>query len=168
MTRRHFRHRLAAFLSGALLATLLFVAGGAQVSAGGPGTMIDMPGNWWKDPVCGSGNELFVARIWKDAGYSGESWKFCSNYSDLCWTPHGQDSSSALLCANGADGTTANDYASSIKISSIGGGSDCSLRWYDNRDYGGAQWTQWDPINDSNLGPVWPNDVWSSVRRVCT
>lgn len=165
--RRTLRHRLAAVISGTVLATLLLVAGGANVGAAGPGTFIDM-GSYWKDPVCGSGNELFVARIWKDAGYSGESWKFCSNWSDLCWVPHGQDSSSALLCANGYDGSTANDYASSIKISSIGGGSTCSLRLYDNRNYGGAQWVQWDPINDPNLGPTWPNDVWSSIKRVCT
>lgn len=164
MTR--LRWRISAVASGFVLATLLLVGGGASVSAG-PGTMI-WTGSYWKDPVCGSGNELFVARIWTNANYTGTSWKFCSAYSDLCYVSHGQDSSDALLCSQGYDAGTANDYASSIKISSIGGGASCSLRWYDNRNYGGAQWVQWDPINDSNLGPTWPNDVWSSVRRVCT
>lgn len=164
--RRTLRHRLAAVLSGTILATLLLVAGGASVSAGGPGTFIDM-GSYWKDPVCGSGNELFVARIWKDVGYSGESWKFCSNQDDLCSVPHGEDSSAALLCRNGYDGSTANDYGSSVKISSIGGGALCSLRLYEGRFYGGAAWTQWDPINDSDLRP-WPSDAISSLRRVCT
>lgn len=165
MTRRWF-WRLSLVGTSIALATLALVAGGASLAVG-PGSMV-WTGSYWKDPVCGSGNELFVARIWKNSGYSGESWKFCSNYSDLCWAPHGQDSSDAVLCAQGFDGDTANDYASSVKISSIGGGSTCSLRFYDNRNYGGAQWVQWDPINDSNLGPTWPNDVWSSVRRVCT
>ena len=163
--RRTLRHRLAAVVSGTILATLLLVAGGAQVSAGGPGTFIDM-GSYWKDPVCGSGNELFVARIWENINYTGESWKFCSNYSDFCWVPHGQSSSDAALCANGYDAGTANDYGSSIKISSIGGGALCSVRLYEHRNYGGAAWSQWDPINDSDLRP-WPSDQGSSIRRVC-
>ena len=165
MTRRTLRHRLAAVFSGTILATMMLVAGGATTHAAGPGTFIDM-GGYWKDPACGTDAMLFKARVWKDIDYQGESWVFCSNWSDLCFIPHGQDSSAALLCAQGFDGTTANDYGSSIKISAIHGGASCSLRLYDDRFYNGAQWVQWDPINDADLRP-WPNDAWSSIRRVC-
>ena len=165
MTRRTLRHRLAAVFSGTILATMMLVAGGASVGAAGPGTFIDM-GSYYKDPACGTDAALFKARVYKDINYGGESWIFCTNWSDACWVPHGQDSSAALLCGNGFDGTTANDYGSSIKISAIHGGSSCSLRLYDDRLYGGAQWVQWDPINDADLRP-WPNDAWSSIRRVC-
>ena len=165
MTRRRLRYRLAAVVSGLMVATLGIVAGSASVSAGGPGTFIDM-GSYWKDPICGSGNELFVARIWKDVNYQGESWKFCSNWSDLCWVPHGQDSSSALRCANGVANTSANDKGSSIKVSSIGGGASCWLEVRDDRNYGGARWRTWDPINVASWVP-WPNDESSSIRRYC-
>jgi len=63
--------------------------------------------------------------------------------------------------------TSANDKGSSIKVSSIGGGASCWLEVRDDRNYGGARWRTWDPVNDPSWVP-WPNDVSSSIRRVCS
>lgn len=124
-------------------------------------------GSYWKDANCGQAGERFEVRLFKDADYQGTQWRLCSDIPNFCYLPYGSGSSDALLCINGFDGATANDYPSSIKVISIEGGSTCRVQLRDDASYAGAAWTQWDPMNDANLGPVWPNDVWSSIRRLC-
>lgn len=161
-----FRWRLAAVLSGTVLVSLLLVgAASVNVWAGGSGMLIDM-GGWWKDPACGTAQEKFVARLWKDANFSGESWKFCSDYSDFCWAPYGSTSSDALACQTGIDGATANDKVSSWRVSAVRGGITCEVEIRENRNFGGATLGfAFDPAEQASMGPV--QDLASSIRRVC-
>ena len=166
MTRRTLRWRIGAVLSTLIVATGLLVSGATTVSGAGVGTFVDM-GGWWKDPACGTSAQTFVARLWKDTNMTGESWKFCSDLKDFCWAPHGADSSAATLCDSiGADGTTANDYASSLRISAVSGGATCAVAIYENKLYGGARVKYWDAVDVNNLAP-WPADALSSIRREC-
>lgn len=166
------RWRISAIASGLVLLTLSLFVGAAvtdhdiATQSAGPGTFI-WTGSYYKDPVCGSGSESFVMRLLQHNNYGGDSWKICSSQPDFCWVPHGQSSSDATLCAAGYDADTANDYGSSLKVSSIAGGDLCSLRIYENRNYGGVAYTTWDPVNDPSVGVPF-NDVFSSIRRVCT
>lgn len=160
-----YRWRFTAALFAVILATTAAVGGGSVVLAVGPGSMIAVSGGW-KDPACGTSAAEFDVRLFRDTNYGGTMWRFCSAFSDFCWTPYGNDSSDAASCALGWDAGTANDYASSAKFVSILGGSSCWVELRENRNYTGGQYRQWDPIWVSLFVP-WPNDVMSSIRRVC-
>lgn len=165
MKLKPYRWRIASVFFALVIATTAFVGGGSVVLAQGPGTMIAVSGGW-RDPACGTENAIFDVRLFKDVGYEGTMWRFCSNYSDFCNSPYGSDSSDALLCANGYDGQTANDYASSAKFVAIYGGPSCYVELRENRNYQGGQYRRWDPVWVDSFVP-WPNDVMSSIRRVC-
>lgn len=159
------RWRVAAVLSAIVLATAALPY--APAVAIGIGQMDKVSDTYYRDPNCG-GTDPFIVDIWTDAGYTGVRFRFCSNFSNFCWVPFGNDSSSAQLCdAFGIDVPTANDRASSIKVVAVNGGALCYVELRDDAGYHGTQWVAYDPRNDSDLGPVWPNDTWSSVRRVC-
>lgn len=158
-----YRWRIAAVASAVLLAATALPL--APTTAIGIGQMDKVSDTYYRDPACG-GSDPFIVDIWTDAGYQGTRFRFCSNHSNFCWSPFGNDSSSAQLCdAFGIDVPTANDRASSVKVVAVNGGSLCYVQFRDNADYTGAEWRAYDPKNDSDLGPVWPNDTWSSVRR---
>ena len=157
----------------ALLASMLLVISGSgllasnPIASAGTGTFTKVSDTYYRDPACG-GTDAFVVDIWTDANYQGTRFRFCSAYSDFCWVPFGLDSSAAALCGTiGLDAPTANDRASSIKVVAVNGGATCRVQLRDDANYTGAQWVAYDPVNDSDLGPVWPNDTWSSIRRVC-
>ena len=159
------RWRIAAIVSSlALLLPALLVNAGPATAAG-VGTLT-WTGSFWRDPLCGTGSQQFEVRLFRDTNYNGTQWRLCSAYSDFCSSPYGVDSSPALLCRNGYDGSTMNDYASSMKIISVGGGASCRVRIHEHRNYGGAGTTDWDPVWYPSLVP-WPNDILSSIRRVC-
>jgi hypothetical protein len=163
---RSYRWRISALLSALVIATGILVQA-APTLAVGTGSMV-WTGSRYEDAACDSSSELFDVRLWRDANYSGTQWRMCLNHSNFCDSPFGNDSAPAALCRSaGLDGDTVNDYPSSIKVVSINGGSSCRVQLRDDAGYGGAAWTQWDPINDANLGPTWPNDTWSSIKRVC-
>ena len=168
MTRRSLRWRFDAFASGLVVVTLglLGAASVTPVNAGGAGALIDM-GGWWKDPWCGTSAEQFVIRVWKNTGFSGESWKFCTDYPDFCNAPYGSTSSDALLCATGYDGATANDKASSFRVSAVRGGVTCEVVLRTNRNYGGAAlgFAFNAPYELANMGPL--SDMASSVDLEC-
>ena len=160
------RWRLAAVVCAIVIATGVVVQAGPGLSIG-PGTFTKVSDTYYRDPACG-GTDPFVVDIWTDAGYQGVRFRFCSDQSDFCWVPFGNDSSAAAMCGVfGVDVPTANDRASSIKVVAVNGGSTCRVQLREHSNYGGAQWVAYDPVNDSDLGPVWPNDTWSSIRRVC-
>lgn len=163
--RRLWRWRHPIVLLCLILGSLGAVNAGG-VTASGQGTFLDK-GTYYLDPACGTDQMLFKARIFQNVNFGGESWVFCSNAPDLCDVPFGENSSSAMLCINGYDGDTANDRGSSIKVSAVYGGASCYIEVRDNRNYGGARWVTWDPVNDASWVP-WPNDESSSIRRVCT
>ena len=146
MTRRTLRWRFAAFASGLVVATMVLVGAASvtPVNAGGSGQLIDM-GGWWKDPWCGTSSEQFVIRVWKNTNFSGESWKFCTDYPDFCNAP---------------------DKASSFRVSAVRGGVTCEVQVYENKNYGGASWFAFNPGEQADLRP-WPNDAFSSIRRTC-
>ncbi len=135
------------------------------VEASGPGTMI-WTGHYWKDPACGTDSQLFRLDLFRDINYGGTKWRFCSNAKDLCWWPHGQNSSDSLVCQAGWDADTVNDYPSSLKVLGVGGGDSCRIVLYDDPGYHGASVAYWDPVDVPDLRP-WPNDAISSLRRVC-
>lgn len=165
MPRRARIWRLPVFLLSVMLATSAIVA--VPVNAVGIGQFDQVSSNYYRDPNCG-GTDAFVVDIWTDAQYQGTRFRFCSPYTDFCWVPYGQDSSSAAMCDTfGVDVPTANDRASSIKVVAVNGGSSCRVKVYEHADYGGVAWTSYVPTQDSDLGPVWPNDVFSSIKRVC-
>lgn len=155
---------------GAVLLLLLTASGitfTPSIAAAGIGQFTKVSDTYYRDPLC-DGNDPFIVDLWVDAGYQGIRYRFCSAYTDLCWVPFGSDSSSATLCDTiGLDAGTANDHASSIKVVAVNGGSTCRVKVYEHKDYGGVAWTTYDPLNDSDLGPVWPNDTFSSIKRVC-
>lgn len=122
-------------------------------------------GSYWKDANCGQAGERFEVRPFKDADYQGTQWRLCSDIPSFCYLPYGSGSSDALLCINGFDGATANDYASSFKLLSIEGGSTCRVQMKEHASYGGGGLVEWDPVNRTSMFPY--NDAVSSVRRVC-
>lgn len=122
-------------------------------------------GSYWKDANCGQAGERFEVRLFKDADYQGTQWRLCSDVPNFCYLPYGSGSSDALLCINGFDGATANDYPSSIKIISIGGGSTCRVKLFEHAGYQGGAIVEYDPVNRPSLFPY--NDAISSVKRVC-
>ena len=123
-------------------------------------------GSYWKDPNCGGTAEKFELRLFKDANYAGTQWRVCSDIPNLCYTPYGSGGSDALLCINGYDGDTANDYASSYKVISIEGDSSCRVQLKEHANYAGGGLVEWDPVNRTSAFPY--NDAISSVRRVCS
>ena len=156
--------RVPALLLAVMLATLAPVAAG-PVTAAGSGTM-EWTGSRWEDPVCDTANEQFDLRLFRDASYGGTEWRMCGPHQNLCNNPYGVDSVPAALCNNaGADGDTANDYASSFKLLSIEGGSTCRVQMKEHASYGGGGLVEWDPVNRTSMFPY--NDAVSSVRRVC-
>ena len=122
-------------------------------------------GSYWKDANCGTAGERFEVRLFKDADYSGTQWRLCSDIPNFCYLPYGSGSSDALLCINGFDGATANDYASSFKLLSIEGGSTCRVKLFEDANYQGGAIVEFDPVNRTSLFPY--NDAISSVKRVC-
>jgi hypothetical protein len=160
-----YRWRIAAVLSSLVLASSMLVISGAATVAVGPGSMIAVSGGW-RDGNCGTDQAIFDVRLFRDTNYNGTMWRFCSNYNDFCWVPYGNDSSDAASCALGWDAGTANDYASSAKFVSILGGASCYVELREHRNYQGGSYKQWDPVWVSSFVP-WPNDVMSSIRRVC-
>ena len=137
----------------------------AMAEAAGQGTMI-WTGTFWKDPACGTDDQKFRLDLFRDINYKGTKWRLCSDAPDLCWYPHGQNSSDSLLCQAGWDADTINDYPSSLKFLGVKGGDSCRVVLYEDPKYGGARVAYWDPIDVPDLRP-WPNDAISSLRRVC-
>jgi hypothetical protein len=166
VSRRLRAWRLPVVLLSVIIATGLFGFGGAVVAVGA-GTMVKVSDTYWRDPGC-DGTDPFVVDIWTDANYTGTRFRFCSAYENFCWVPFGSDSSAATLCETiGLDSPTLNDRASSIKVVAVNGGATCRVQLRDDANYTGASWVAYDPMSDADLGPVWPNDTWSSIRRVC-
>jgi len=159
------RWRIAAILSSmALVVPALLVNAGA-VTAAGSGSLT-WTGSYWKDANCGLSTQQFEVRLFRHTNYAGTQWRLCTSFPDFCSSPYGYDSSAGLLCRNGFDGDTMNDYPSSFKVVSVGGGASCRVRIHEHINYGGAAVTYWDPVNVSSLVP-WPNDALSSIRRLC-
>jgi hypothetical protein len=163
------RYRWRIRATSALLMSVIVATGiltqTAAVSAVGTGSM-DWTGSRWEDPVCDTANEVFDVSIYRDASYGGTEWRLCGWHQNLCMSPYGQDSPSAALCLNaGYDGETANDYASSMKVRSIAGGSTCRVKLFEHANYGGGAIVEFDPVNRTSLFPY--NDAISSVKRVC-
>lgn len=162
MTR--YRWRISALLSALVIATGLLVQAGPTVAAGS-GTM-EWTGSRWEDPACDTANEQFDLRLFRDADYGGTQWRVCGAKANFCYSPHGADSSGALLCTSaGYDGDTMNDYPSSMKLVSIAGGASCRVQIKEHASYGGGGLVEWDPVNRPSLFPY--NDALSSARRVC-
>ena len=165
MTVRRFRWRIAAVLSGLLIASGILTQSAATLAVGA-GSM-DWTGTRWEDPACDGANELFDVRLFRDASYGGTQWRVCSNYSNFCWSPYGQDSPSSALCLSaGYDGETMNDYASSMKVVAVNGGSTCRVRLFEHAGYAGGYLQEYDPVWRSSLFPY--NDAVSSIKRVCS
>lgn len=162
--RRTLRWRIAAIASALVLATGILVVA-APAAAAGAGSL-EWTGTAWKDPDCGTSSAQFDVRLFRDTNYGGTLWRFCTAHTDLCWSPYGADSSDALLCGAGFDGDTANDYASSLKVKSVLGGTSCRAQLRTDPGYGGSALTYWDPADVPSLVP-WPNDALSSLRRIC-
>lgn len=158
------RWRIAALLSGLLIATGLLTQSAATIAVG-PGSM-EWTGSRWEDPACDTSSQTFDLRLYRDTGYNGTQWRVCGAKINFCWSPYGQDSPSAALCLNaGMDGETMNDYPSSFKLISIAGGSSCRVVMYQHASYGGGGLVEWDPVNRTSMFPY--NDEISSARRVC-
>lgn len=163
MTR--FRWRIAAIVSALVLIGPAIVWNTHPTLAVGPGQMT-WTGSIWRDPACGTPAATFDVRLFRHIDQGGTTWRLCSNYSDWCWAPYGNDSSDALACSLGLPNDTLNDKVSSLRVVSVLGGDSCRVRLHEHANYGGAALTYWDPATVDTLVP-WPNDVLSSARRVC-
>ena len=165
MNRYRWRLRALSALLVCLVVPTGLVMQSAGVSAAGAGQMDWVDGRW-QDPVCDTANEVFDVSIYRDASYGGTEWRLCGWHQNLCWSPYGIDSPSGALCLNaGYDGDTANDYASSMKVRSIAGGSTCRVKLFEHAGYTGGAIVEYDPVNRPSLFPY--NDAISSVKRVC-
>jgi hypothetical protein len=165
MTR--LRWRIAAVASALVFATTAIAVGGPVATlAAGPGQMVSTSYGW-KDPACGTANATYQLRLFRDVDYQGTQWRFCSGaWTNLCWVPHGADSSAALLCSTGYDGSTANDYPSSAKLTALANAGDCRVEVHEHANHQGGRVAWWSLVNVPDLSP-WPDDAISSVRRVC-
>lgn len=161
---RRFRWR-AVTMAWVLALVALPVTYGATQAIGS--YSLTWTGTYWKDANCDTSGELFDLSLYKDASYGGTRWRLCSDIPNFCYLPYGSGSSDALLCLNGYDGATANDYASSFKLASISGANCASPRVVlkENAGYAGGGLVEWDPVNRTSMFPY--NDAVSSVRRVC-
>lgn len=161
------RWRISAVASALVLATLGVLAAGPSVTfAVGPGSLT-WTGTLWKDARCGTVDQQFDVRLYRDVNYGGTQYRLCGAFEDFCWSPYGNDSSDALACGLGLPNGTLNDKPSSVKVIAVNGASSCRVRLHEHKDYGGAALTYWDPVWVPSLVP-WPNDALSSVRRVCS
>lgn len=166
MNRKHWR--VPAILASLVLATGLVVQAAPTIAAGqGVMQWVDSNGfQYWKDPVCGTSDQLFQVRMFRDDDYGSTQWRFCSDRADFCTAPYGSDSAAAALCYLGVDGDTANDYPSSWKVTVVNGGANCRVKIFDNAGQTGFAMVYWDPVNVPSLGVL--GDEASSIKRVCS
>ena len=163
---KRFRLWLPSLLMAVVLALGVAVQGNVAVTAAGPGTFPEVSPGFYRDPRCDDANRPFWVSLYRDTNYQGTRWDLCSGYTSFCFIPHGSDSSPASLCLAGFDGSTMNDYPSSVRFREINGGELCRVNIHEHANHGGAALRRYDPVNIPSLVP-WPNDALSSIRREC-
>lgn len=161
------RRRYSALVLSVMISTGLVAQSGPVVAAGSGQMVWTTSGgvSFWKDPVCGSGNESFHVRLFRDTNYGGTQWRFCADRADFCTAPYGSESGAAALCYLGVDGDTANDYPSSMKVIAVNGGANCRVLLKEHVNGGGGGLVEYDPVWRSSLFPY--NDALSSIERAC-